>query len=1080
LPSVKGEGLSLRAVKTAYAHAEPIVVAVASTKATAATVGLYVRERELALRPVRLAAFQPAQVSLVPGSDVSGVLRVTVFDDAGLPLAERLVFRHPRTALTVEVTPEAATAVPGGTVRVNVRALDAHGRGVPGAVIALAATDDAVLATVDPRERVARLPVQALLGAEVRELRDPLKYLDADPESAARTDLLLGTQGWRRFCFQDTTNFARRHGDAARRALALRLPAVLWNGAIGIGGGGGGRWRDDGLEDGPIAGAGAEAPPAGAPADDPWAAAGDKPGDEADDPMGPPEPAADAGAPLGEEIVADEEIAAREEVDADVPFEGPGKREPNDPMPPEPAPMAPAPDPAAGAGPAPARKPGLVGAGRVRFFGDFEKRISWKRVYAHKAAASRQPGARTDFTETVYWSAGLVTDAQGRATFEFDAGDAITTIRIGADGFARNGALGSADGTVEVRRPFYVEPKFPLEVSAGDRIELPLALVNGTDKPLPVTIRAEVGRGMRLLETPSGALRVPAQSSLRHVLSLRVGDFRGPVKLRLRVSAGPYADDVTRTIDVLPAGFPIEHAFGGVLEGVAVHEVVIPDAILPGSVTTEIAVYPTPLASMADALAAMLREPHGCFEQTSSTNYPNVMALQYMQSHAGVDPALVAKATAMLDRGYKRLVSFECKERGYEWFGGDPGHEALTAYGVLEFHDMAKVMAVDVAMLERTRAWLLARRDGDGGFKRNARALDQFGGAPPETTNAYVLWALAEVGETGLTKEIAALKASAQATKDSYVIALAANVLWKSGDLDEARRLLARLSGLQGKDGALTGAQASITRSGGNSLKIEATALAVLAWLRSGEHVKNTEAAMRWMSAQCRGGRFGSTQATILALKAVIAYDESRARVTRPGTVVLLLNGQPLHEVSFVAGQQGAIRLPDLADVLGSGTHELRLEMQGGGVMPYSMTVGFNALTPASAPAAKIGIEARLAKTEVGEGEPIEVRVDVVNRSDEGQPMAVAIVGLPGGIEARAEQLKELVREGKVDAVETRGREVIFYWRSLAPKARHALTVDCVAAVPGTYEGPASRAYLYYTDEDKVWVDGLGVKIIGR
>ena len=187
---------------------------------------------------------------------------------------------------------------------------------------------------------------------------------------------------------------------------------------------------------------GAGAPPVGAPADE-------------------PQPAADAGAPL------EEEIAAGKEVDADAPFEGPGVREPNDPMPPEPAPMAPVPDPApaAGAGPAPAREPGLVG--RIRFFRDFEKRISWKRVFAHKAAANRQPGARTDFTETVYWNAGLVTDADGRATFEFDAGDAITTIRIGADGFARNGALGSADGTVEVRRPFYVEPKFPLEVLRG-------------------------------------------------------------------------------------------------------------------------------------------------------------------------------------------------------------------------------------------------------------------------------------------------------------------------------------------------------------------------------------------------------------------------------------------------------------------------------------------------------------------------------------------------------------------------------------------------------------------------------------
>jgi len=65
-----------------------------------------------------------------------------------------------------------------------------------------------------------------------------------------------------------------------------------------------------------------------------------------------------------------------------------------------------------------------------------------------------------------------------------------------------------------------------------------------------------------------------------------------------------------------------------------------------------------------------------------------------------------------------------------EWFGSSPGHEALTAYGVMQFIEMSKVMAVDQAMVDRTTRWLLAQRDGKGGFKRNPRALDSFGAAP--------------------------------------------------------------------------------------------------------------------------------------------------------------------------------------------------------------------------------------------------------------------------------------------------------------------------------------------------------------
>src|SRR5204863_2363961 len=110
----------------------------------------------------------------------------------------------------------------------------------------------------------------------------------------------------------------------------------------------------------------------------------------------------------------------------------------------------------------------------------------------------------------------------------------------------------------------------------------------------------------------------------------------------------------------------------------------------------------------------------------------NVMALQYMKTHTGVEPALVKKALDLLQRGYERLKAYECKDKGYEWFGGDPGHEALTAYGLMEFADMATVMDVDREMVARTRAWLLSRRDGKGGFQRNSRALDSFGGAPDD------------------------------------------------------------------------------------------------------------------------------------------------------------------------------------------------------------------------------------------------------------------------------------------------------------------------------------------------------------
>ncbi len=72
--------------------------------------------------------------------------------------------------------------------------------------------------------------------------------------------------------------------------------------------------------------------------------------------------------------------------------------------------------------------------------------------------------------------------------------------------------------------------------------------------------------------------------------------------------------------------------------------------------------------------------------------------------------------------------------------------------------EMKEIMDVDPAMIRRTKEWLLAKRSGDGGYERNSRALDSFGGAPDDTTDVYITWALLNADIRDLEKEIAWLE----------------------------------------------------------------------------------------------------------------------------------------------------------------------------------------------------------------------------------------------------------------------------------------------------------------------------------
>ena len=384
-------------------------------------------------------------------------------------------------------------------------------------------------------------------------------------------------------------------------------------------------------------------------------------------------------------------------------------------------------------------------------------------------------------------------------------------------------------------------------------------------------------------------------------------------------------------------------------------------------------------------------------------------------------------------------------------------------------------------MLDRTRAWLLSRRDGKGGFSRNARALDTFGGAPADTTNAYVVWALIESGEKGLDREVASVKASAASTQDSYIVALAANILYGSGDQAGARRLLEKLAKSQTTSGNVTGAVTSITRSGGDALAIETTALSALAWMQEPAFATNVEKSLKWIVEQNKGGRFGSTQSTILALRSIVAYDRAHARPKAPGRIVLTVDGRTVGTpLAFTASSQGALVLPEFASELGPGKHGVALKMEDGSSMPFSISVKYHSLVPESAEEAKIGIQVFLNDSLIQEGSVTELAVSIANKSDQVITTPVAIVGIPGGLEVRHDQLKELVKSGKIDAYEVMGREVVLYWRYLKAKDMFDVPLSLIAAVPGSYTGPSSRAYLYYTDEYKNWAPGLKVTILPR
>eukprot|EP01083_Nonionella_stella_P032786 89700_1 len=316
--------------------------------------------------------------------------------------------------------------------------------------------------------------------------------------------------------------------------------------------------------------------------------------------------------------------------------------------------------------------------------------------------------------------------------------------------------------------------------------------------------------------------------------------------------------------------------------------------------------YMSPAGKLSQALESLIQEPYGCFEQTSATTYPLVMALQYFQSHSETDPDTVRTALDKLDKGYQRLIGYESPGGGFDWFGKDPGHEALTAYGILQFVDMRSVRSVDSAMIDRATQWLMDRRDGSGGFRQDPGGLDSFRGVPEDCNNAYITWALVSAGTTDLQIELNALYENATIHSSPYYVALVSAALYRGGDTARAKTLADRLVASQESDGSILGSTASIVNSRWNNLIVEATSLTILAWINDFSFfAANINSAINFLDTMRQGGRFGSTQATILALKAIVAYDYHASSTCADGIVTLSADGAPLRSFDCASRLSG-------------------------------------------------------------------------------------------------------------------------------------------------------------------------------
>jgi hypothetical protein len=222
LPAPEAAGATLRALDDAASARGAVRVEVASTTPGAHRLEAWCRGVLLAQGAVDLVAGKPRRVDLAASAEAGGVVRVTLLDPRGVPVAERLVARDPARRLQIAVRASAEKVSPGDEVTITVAASDAAGRPAH-AVLGASVVDEGLLALADDR-RTPSLPQHFLLGMEVDDLEDAT-VLASSEKGRRAVDLLLGVQGWRRFAWSRPEEFRRVEGERGGCCSSTRGPS---------------------------------------------------------------------------------------------------------------------------------------------------------------------------------------------------------------------------------------------------------------------------------------------------------------------------------------------------------------------------------------------------------------------------------------------------------------------------------------------------------------------------------------------------------------------------------------------------------------------------------------------------------------------------------------------------------------------------------------------------------------------------------------------------------------------------------------------------------------------------------------
>jgi hypothetical protein len=557
------------------------------------------------------------------------------------------------------------------------------------------------------------------------------------------------------------------------------------------------------------------------------------------------------------------------------------------------------------------------------------------------------PATRAWFPETFLWRPLVITDEAGLATVNFTVPDTLTTWRVLGLAASRDGAQSGSVTSFMSTLPVYVDPVVPEKLRLGDRVFLPVQVVNTTEESVSGLLTVE---GLGLTASGAGQVTVgPGGAIVERVTA--VAAQPGPGRLAVRFAS---ADAAVKELVIEPTGRPNAQSRGGLLVGAASMDLATPANTEHAEL--RVTLHPGPLG----LLRAELDRSAGA----SAYDAPFTFALgvdgaaTLTALGAAPDEAAVASLRSARIRGYQSLVR-QLRE---------VGPDQALAVAMISRAPETDELAWRLAEVSRQRLAEVQRPDGSWTVPQGSTVQRLL------VTTASCAWAVNETGSrvlaAGAVERLYDV-AFAPEVADAYTAAWVLRAGLADSATAEALRAIVKDAVSVGGDGlAKVTLPAGVVGPDGRPPQ-EAEVLALAALALEGDERPALLAAL--MSAWAPGRGFGGPAASVAALDAL----KLSSLGTKPESmaVVLKIDGVEVTRHTLRAeavGEVVVLRAP--APKVGEHHYELVAD----GAWPgLAYRVDLTAWTPWTGETGSSGLRVMVGHDELSVGDPAQITMTV-------------------------------------------------------------------------------------------------------